>query len=506
MRFPAQKTDKRDELRLLINSRHPLIAIETSEEDRVEELLAEVAAELDIPFFTWSVTAGLARRATRQPIYKTDDPEQALANIAQIHGDAIFLLKDFPKYLEHDRILRRMRELASAFRDVRRSIVLSAPVLKLPRELEDEVVPFRLEVPDTKLLLPVVQETLAEMGGKIRLRIQLDQDGMRQLAQNLVGLTLEEARRTLRRCLLERGGVDERLLNDVLAAKRDALHQVGVLEFLQADTSFAHVADLKALKEWLRKRRGALTPEGREFGLEPPRGILITGVQGCGKSLCARAVAGEWELELARLDVGALYDKYIGETEKNLRRSLDTAQKLAPIVLWIDEIEKGFAGTTASAEVDAGLSQRVLATILTWLQDRESGVFIAATSNDISALPPELLRKGRFDEIFFVDLPDSEARAELFRIHLRRRGRDPALAKPAPFDLHALAAAAEGFSGAEIEQAIVSGLYSAFSRKQPLSTEILLEELRATRPLLVTRREAIEQLRAWARERAVPAN
>lgn len=394
-----------------------------------------------------------------------------------------------------------MRELSTGFRDARRSIVLSAPVLKLPPELEDDAVPFRLEVPDATLLLGVVEQTLAEVGGEMHLKVELDQDSLRQLAKNMVGLTLDEARRTLRRCLLERGPVDAHLLTDVLKAKRAALRQEGVLEYLKADASFADVADLKSLKEWLSKRRGALTPEGRKFGLEPPRGILITGVQGCGKSLCAKAVAGEWELDLARLDVGALYDKYIGETEKNLRRSLEMAQKLAPMVLWIDEIEKGFAATGASADVDAGLSQRVLATLLTWLQDRESGVFIAATSNDISALPPELLRKGRFDEIFFVDLPDAEARAQLFRIHLRRRGREPG-----EFDSAALAAASEGFSGAEIEQAIVSGLYSAFSRQQALSTEILLAELRSTRPLSITRREAVEQLRAWARERAVPAN
>ena len=492
---------KRDELRLLVNSRHPIIAIETPEEGRVEELLSEVAAELSVPLFLWSVTTGLARKGASQPIYNTADPEQALANIALIRGDALFLLKDFARYLEQDRILRRMRELGDAFRDARRSIVLSGASLKLPAELDDEVVPFRLELPDPDLLLQVVLSTLAEFGQKNRVKVELESAGLRQLAQNLVGLTRDEARRTLSKCLLERNRADAQTITDVLEAKRGALRQQGVLQYLKAGASFADVADLKSLKEWLRKRRGALTAEGRKFGLEPPKGILITGMQGCGKSLSAKAVAGEWGLELTKLDAGALYDKYIGESEKHLRRSLELAEQLAPIVLWIDEIEKGFATTGASADVDAGLSQRMLATFLTWLQDRQAGVFVAATSNNLTVLPPELLRKGRFDEIFFVDLPDADARAELFRIHLKRRGRDAA-----QFDLTALAGASDRFSGAEIEQAIISGLYSAFSQKQQLSTDILLAELRATRPLSVTRREDIAALRAWARDRAVPAN
>jgi SpoVK/Ycf46/Vps4 family AAA+-type ATPase len=492
---------KRDELRLLIHSRHPIIAVETSEEARIEELLAEIAAELDIPFFTWSVTVGLFRRGTTQAMYETEDPEKLLRNIASMRGDAIFLLKDFSRYLEQDKILRHVRDLAASFRQARRSLVFSAPVLKLPAELDDDAVHFHLELPDTAMLLRVVQAVLGEMSVEGRMKSQLDQEGTRLLAQALVGLTKEEARRTLTRCLLARGRCDSQSIADVLEAKRELLRQEGTLAYLKSDADFADIAGLANLKSWLRKRRGALTPEGKRFGLEPPKGVLITGVQGCGKSLCAKAVAGEWALPLARFDAGALYDKFVGESEKRLRKSLETAEKLAPLVLWIDEIEKGFAATGASADVDAGLSQRILATFLTWLQDRQGGVFIVATSNNISQLPPELLRKGRFDEIFFVDLPDSTARGDLFAIHLKKRGRDPAA-----FDLPALAAAGEGFSGAEIEQSIVAGLYTAFSSKQHLSTAILVEECRATRPLSVTRQEDIERLRAWARDRAVPAN
>jgi hypothetical protein len=493
--------DLRDDLRLLVNSRYPLIVAETAEEDRLEEMLAAIAGEISVPLLVWSITTGLCRRGTPGAIYGTDDPEKALANLAAMRGDGIYLLKDFTRYLQQDKVLRRLRELATEFRGARRAIVLCSPTLEIPPEIESEVVQFHLALPDATALLPVVQEIIAEAAKGGPLKIDLDQSGMRQLAGNLCGLTLEEARRALRKCLLEHRRVDATTLAAALEAKRASLPQDGLLEFVKTDASFADVAGLTTLRDWLTKRRGALTPEGQKFGLDPPKGVLFTGVQGCGKSLCAKAVAGEWQLQLARFDAGALYSKYVGESEKRLRKTLELAENLAPVVLWIDEVEKAFAAGAGGADADAGLSQRLLGTFLTWLQDRQASVFIAATSNDISRLPPELLRKGRFDEIFFVDLPDAAARADLFRIHLKRRGREAG-----QFDLAKLAAASEGFSGAEIEQAIVAALYSAFSKKVPLSTEILAAELAATRPLSVTRREDIEALREWARDRAVPAN
>jgi SpoVK/Ycf46/Vps4 family AAA+-type ATPase len=305
----------------------------------------------------------------------------------------------------------------------------------------------------------------------------------------------------LRMCVLARRKMDAGLLDAVLDAKRTALRGEGLLETVRRDTSFADIAGLTRLRAWIAKRKSALTPEGQKFGLEPPKGILITGVQGCGKSLAARSVACEWGYELARLDAGALYDKFVGESEKKLRKALELAQKMVPMVLWIDEIERAFASAGTSGDADAGLSQRLLATLLTWMQDRESGVFLTATSNNITALPPEMLRKGRFDEIFFVDLPGVEVRKALFALHLKKRGRDAA-----GFDLAGLAAVSEGFSGAEIEQSIVAGLYTAFGLKQQLSTEILLGEIRGTQPLSVTRAEDIAGIREWARSRAVGAD
>jgi ATP-dependent 26S proteasome regulatory subunit len=496
----APRPNKRDELRLLVNSHHPIIAVETPEEERLEQLLLDVAAELAVPLYTWSVTSGLAK-AHGAPIYNTDSPEQAVANIALIQGDAIFLLKDFARYCDNDRVCRRLRELAEKFRAERRSIVITAAALQLPPDLHGDSVPFQLGLPTADELLQGVKNVLAEMNRTQQIPVALDIADVTQLAQNLVGLPQEEAMRALRMCVLARRRIDAGLLDAALAAKRDALRSDGLLETVRRDASFADVAGLKRLREWIAKRKSALTPEGRRFGLEAPKGILITGVQGCGKSLAARSVAGEWGYEMARLDAGALYDKFIGESEKNLQKALELAQKLAPMVLWIDEIEKAFASAGSSGDADAGLSQRLLATLLTWMQDRESGVFLAATSNNISALPPEMLRKGRFDEIFFVDLPTAEVRSALFALHLKKRGRDVA-----GFDLPKLAAASEGFSGAEIEQAIVAGLYTAFAQKQQLSTEILISEIRGTQPLSVTRAEDIQAIRNWARNRAVSAD
>ena len=496
----TSRQNKHDELRLLVNSHHPIITVETPEEERLEQLAMDVAAELAVPMYTWSVTAGLAK-AHGSPIYNTDSPEQAVANIALIQGDAIFLLKDFARYCENDRVCRRLRELAEKFRAERRSILITSAALQLPPDLRGDSIPFQLGLPTADDLLPGVKAVLAEMNRTQQIPIALDLTAITQLAQNLVGLPQEEAMRALRLCILARRRMDAGLLEAAIDAKHDALRSEGLLETVRRDASFADVAGLRRLRDWIAKRKSALTPEGRRFGLEPPKGILITGVQGCGKSLAARSVAGEWGYEMARLDAGALYDKFIGESEKKLQKALELAQKLAPMVLWIDEIEKAFASAGSSGDADAGLSQRLLATLLTWMQDRESGVFLAATSNNISALPPEMLRKGRFDEIFFVDLPSTDVRSALFALHLKKRARDVAT-----FDLPALATASDGFSGAEIEQAIVAGLYSAFAQKQQLTTDILLAEISGTRPLSVTRAENIQAIRDWAKTRAVPAD
>lgn len=488
----------RDDLRLLVHSHFPLIAAETTEEDRLESLLAAIAGELHIPLFVWTMTSGLSLHGGQGPIYGSSAPANCLANVSLMRNDAIYLLKDGAKFLKDEVLVRTLRDVASKFGGARRAIVLCGATLEVPPEMADQVALFHLGLPDHAALVALVRQTLADAGAQDGVHCPIDAGEQDRVAQALAGMTLEKARGTLRKCLIAgRCGLGSLAL-DVMAEKRAALGCADVLDLVKVDVSFNDVAGLAGLRAWLAERRSALTPEGQKFGLEPPRGVLITGVQGCGKSLCARAVAGEWGLQLARFDAGSLYDKYVGESEKRLRAVLEMAARMAPLVLWIDEIEKGFA--SGSAEADAGVSQRILGTFLTWLQEPHGGVFLTATSNDISKLPPELLRKGRFDEIFFVDLPAADERAAIFALHLKKRGRDPE-----QFDLAALAAASQGFSGAEIEQAIIASLYTAFSRKAQLSSEIIKGELAHAVPLSVTRREDVAALREWARNRAVPA-
>ncbi|MFW5875632.1 MAG: AAA family ATPase, partial [Myxococcota bacterium] len=321
-----------------------------------------------------------------------------------------------------------------------------------------------------------------------------------ELLQHMQGLTFLEVRKILTQAIVEDGRLSREDIGRVLEAKRRIIERSGVLEYFPADESMGEVAGLTRLKEWLQKRRMAFREQerARQFGLAPPKGLLLLGVQGCGKSLCAKAVAHAWGMPLVRLDPASLYQKYFGETEKNFRRATRTAEAMAPIVLWLDEIEKAFA---SGEDRDSGTSRRVFGSFLTWLQEKRSDVFVIATANDVTRLPPELLRKGRFDEIFFVDLPGREVRREILAVHLRRRQRDPGA-----FDLDVLADATDGFSGAEIEQAVVSALYTAFAAASELGTDAVLEEIRQTVPLSVTMAEKIDALRHWARRRTVPAD
>ncbi len=492
--------DARKELALLVNSQYPIIYLETWEETRATEILGLVAQDLAVPLYIWTITGGLFR-AGGSPIYNTQEPIQVLAEISGMEGDALFLLKDFHKHLDDGVIVRKLRDLTQLFRRARRSILISSPVVNLPIELEKDTARFSLGLPEEPELNQLVVATVRDLLEKYRIQNQLAQDQLPEVVRGLRGLTRDEARRILTQAVLENSRFDLGTLDRIREAKSNLIKDQGVLEFLESPAGLDAVGGLARLKAWLGKRRGALTPEAARFGLEPPKGVLVTGVQGCGKSLCAKAVAREWNMQLLKFDCSTLFEKYIGESEKNLRRSLQVAAAVAPAVLWIDEIEKMFPRSGFSAEADGGLSVRIFGSFLTWMQEKKAPVFVVATSNDISALPPELLRKGRFDEIFFVDLPGPEERKTIFTIHLARRKQDPA-----KFDLARLAAAAEGFSGAEIEQAVTSALYAAFSQQAPLSTELVLKEIQSTYPLSVTMKERVAGLREWASQRAVPAN
>ena len=330
--------------------------------------------------------------------------------------------------------------------------------------------------------------------------VGLSREETTHLIQHLSGLTLMEAEKTLTRAIIEDGALSSKDIEHFIEAKRRVVEREGLLEYYPASKTMASVADLVTLKAWLAKRKAVVKDSERaeQFGLTFPRGVLLLGVPGCGKSLSAKAVASEWELPLLKLDPSNLYNKYIGWSESNFKRAMRAAERMATVVLWIDELEKAFA---SGGGEDGGVTQRILGSFFSWMQERQADVFVVATANDIQALPPEFLRKGRFDEIFFVDLPDTETREQTFQIHLDSRGHDAG-----GFDLVTLAEQTEGFSGSEIEEVVVSALYTAFSNEGALDTEALAFEITATKPLSVTMAEKIQKMRDWAKERAVRAN
>ena len=489
-----------NELALLVDSRYPVIAVDTVEEDRLEGILRRLAARLGVPLYIWTVTRGLQRIGADAPIYDTQAPANALANVAALREEGLFHLKDLQRFLDDAAVVRGLQDISRAFSRDRRAIVISGPGLTLPPAVAKIAARFALSLPDERELAGVARATIDALGRRHDIRIDLGRDGFKLLVRGLIGFTRFEAERALTEVVLDDLVLDSADVGKVVRIKKERLERDGVLEFVPLEEGGGELGGMSALKEWLSRRREAFGDEARRFGLPAPKGIVLLGVQGCGKSFAARVVARQWNLPLLRLEPGRLYDKYVGETEAKLERALGVAERMSPCVLLVDEIEKGLAAG-GSGDADGGLSRRVLGRLLGWLQDRPSPVFVVATCNRIADLPPEVLRKGRFDEIFFVDLPDVAERSDIFTIHLRRRDRDPGT-----FDLAALADATPGFSGAEIEQVVVAGMYAAFADRTDLTTQHLLAEAAATRPLSVTRSEEIEALRAWARGRTVPAS
>jgi len=493
-------TDPIAELQLLIRSRYSLIEITGAEASRIEGVVEQLAAALQLPLFTWTSSRGLRRSGLRNSIYDTASPEKALAHVEAARMPALYHFEGVGHALSDPATAARLRDVAKLYTDMRGAIVLSSLEGELPETLRELISNFALPAPAAADYGALLDRVVEELGDRITVSIELSDDERARLVSNLNGLTLLDAERILTRAILEDGRLSASDLSLVVGAKREMVERDGLLQYFAPERSLSEVVGIDGLEAWLAERRSILAEPERAaaFGLSFPRGILLLGVPGCGKSLCAKAVARDWGLPLLRLDTGVLYDKYVGETEKHFRTALATVDRLAPVVLWIDEIEKAFAASAGSE--DGGLSTRVLGGFLSWMQERKSNAFVVATANDIQRLPPELLRKGRFDEIFFVDLPDAVARRELFALYLRKRGQSEAA-----FDLAALADSSRGFSGAEIEQAVVSALYGAFSSSGELSTDAILDELSRTRPLSLVMGEKLDALRAWARDRTVPA-
>ena len=481
------------ELQTLLASRVALVVIESREEARVMEVVREAALKAqrgrNWGVFAWSVTDGLlrvdvdlggAQRALAQP-------EQLLKHIKATPMAGIYVLLDFHPYLDNPMFVRTIKDIAQDYQKCARTIVLISYEVKLPQELEHLAARFSLKMPNKNerqaIVMQMAREWAQGSGGMPRVDVKV----VEKMVDNLAGLPLHDVERLTRQAIFNDGALTEDDLRPLLTAKYQLLNRGGTLSFEPDTARFAEVGGLKNLRRWILQRKAAF--DGSAPDLDAPKGVLLLGVQGCGKSLAARAAAGVLGVPLVRLDFGALYSKWHGESEKNLRESLSSAEALAPCVLWLDEIEKALS----SGDGDSGTSRRVLGAFLTWLSEQRARVFIVATANDITALPPELVRKGRFDEIFFVDLPTPLARFEILGIHCKKRA-----VTISEQDMKALAARSEGFSGAELEQAVVSALYTAHANKQPVSAATIAAELEATKPLSVVMGEKIAELREWA--------
>ena len=499
---PKLQADASHDLEVLLRSRIPLLIIETRDETRVLKMLASLSVRLarnaHTPVFEWTATDGLKRIDVDlgPPQRHNAEPIEILRHIRATTTAGVYVLVDFHPYLAEPIHVRLLKDICLAYEQVARTVVLLSAEISLPSELEQFSARCELAVPDRDERRALVQEVAREWvktnpGGQF----QADRTALGLLVENLNGLTTSDTRRLARKAIFDDGALSTVDLPGIMQAKYELLNRSGVLSYVHDTAKFADVGGLERLKAWLQQRKPAF--DGSAPNLDPPKGLLLLGVQGCGKSLAARAAAGIFATPLLRLDFGAVYNKWHGESERNLRNTLRTAELMAPCVLWIDEIEKG----VATGEGDSGTSRRALGTFLTWLAEKGSPVFVVATANDISALPPELIRKGRFDEIFFIDLPSSAVRQEILSIHASRRGLSAS-----PAELERLAAASDGFSGAELEQAVVSALYNANATQQRPSAAHVLRELQATRPLSRVMAERIDELREWAADRTVAAD
>jgi len=484
------------DLRLLLASRHPLIVARMDDETRFMSFARRAAELCGYPVWTWSVTLGLARDGNASQV-DTQDPKKALAFVRQLQAPGVYVFHDLRPHLGDPVVVRHLKEFALEERPGQ-TILITGPDASVPEELEGIALPWTLEPPARDEVEPLVRATIADLTQR-GLAVALTDGDVAEMVTACLGLTLPEIERLILRQAIDDQKLDAADVEGIARAKAELLADDGVLQLVSTSGDLDDIGGLDNLKRWLRLRSRGFEPAAKDFGLEPPRGVLIAGVPGCGKSLTAKCVARSWSMPLVLLDPGSIFAMYVGESEERMRTALHTVEAMAPVVLWIDEIEKGFSG--GSSDADAGTARRVLGSFLRWLQERPGGVFLIATCNDVDTLPPELLRRGRFDEVFFVDLPDPLERSAIVGLHLRRRHRDPAT-----FDLAALADASEGFTGAELEAAVVGALYRAFAEGRELVTDDVLAEIRSTTPLSRTRAETVAALRAWAQGRATPAS
>ena len=499
-------------LKLKLSSHFPIIVIETHDEQRVIDLLKAATAEDDKigTLRIWSAGSGLdldqslspsqwrVEGVDNTPEAEADDltdPLEMLKAVKEKVKDSVVLLPDFHAYLTNPMVVRLVKEVAQQFYVNNTVLVFVSHNFDVPAEIERMCSHFELSMPSTEKIQALIKDEAKLWALKEKGRVKGDSKAVELLSRNLVGLTEADARRFIRGAIYDDGAITHSDVKDIMDAKYRMLSQGGAISYDFDTSDFAEVGGFDNLKSWLDIRKSFFLDGDSEQGLDVPKGVMLIGVQGCGKSLAAKSIAGAWGVPLLRLDFGALFNKYIGETEKNLREAIKSAEMLSPCVLWIDEIEKGI---NSSGSDDTGTASRILGTLLTWMSEKTSRVFVVATANNIEQLPPEMLRKGRFDEIYFVDLPKYDARKQIFSTHLSRRHKTPA-----DFNLDELAAKAKGFSGAEIEQAVVSAGYWAHSNDEELATPHVLREIQNTSPLSVVRAESVTALRNWAEGRTV---
>ncbi|HEX5220312.1 MAG TPA: AAA family ATPase [Verrucomicrobiae bacterium] len=493
----ATESPLRD-LESIIRSRTPLIAVESNEEPQIVRLVREIGRRLQLRGFRWTVTEGLqAFDPNDQPPVSILKSQEVLSHIRTTANNSYFVLLDFHPYLQDAVHVRHLKDIALSYAQHYSTVIIVGCSVLVPEELRPFTAQFRLPLPTLDELRGIVLDVAGEWGAEHGRRdVQTTNKALEMLVRNLGGLTVTDARRLAAKAITDDGVIAESDIPRVMQAKYELLGRDSPLSFEYETAKFSEIGGMQRLRKWIEMRKSFFV-EGGETHLDPPRGVLLLGVQGCGKSLAAKAAAGILGVPLLRLDFGVLYNKYYGETERNLRKALETAEVMSPCVLWMDEIEKGLA----VGDDDDGLARRILGTLLTWMSERHQPVFVVATANDIMRLPPEMVRKGRFDEIFFVDLPSPANRREILEIHLRKR-----CLNPGEFQLEPLSAATDGFSGSEIEQAIVSAMYTAHAQGRTVSQEDLLEEIRQTRPLSIVMAERVGEIREWAAGRTVPCD
>ena len=485
------------DLKTLILAFHPVIVIETVEEQRVQILLKKVAKELHLPLYEWTITRGLCKNNHCVSLEETYKPAEVLDYLERSQIEAIFWLKDFGQYLKDSALKRQFREVTQQFNQINSTIILTSATIDVPEAIIPDAAYYQLKLPNTKELYQVFSTVVKSLRANHSISINLNSKDVEKLLQALKGMTLNQARQAIAYAALVDGKLSPADIGLVQERKMAMIRDGGLLEYYPEGDNRHQLGGFGRLKTWLTLAKIGFSRQAKQLNLDPPKGILLVGIQGCGKSLAAKAIARQWHLPLLKLDAARLYDKYIGESEKNFYRAIAIAESMAPIVLWIDELEKGF-GNLSNTSSDGGISRRLFGNFLMWLQEKRKEVFVVATANDVFNLPPELLRKGRFDEIFFVDLPNPQERGEIFKIHLSVRKQNPR-----KFDLKLLVAESVGFGGAEIEQAIISALYRSLHLQVTLDTSLLLTAIRETIPLSISRREDIEKLRKMASDRFV---